>query len=60
MPVFQRVQKMFTDNLTTYPLGNLATGPVQHKLLLGYDHIRQIRPQGGAQNTARGSRIRSG
>jgi iron complex outermembrane receptor protein len=56
MQVFQRVQKTFTDNLTTYLVGNLATGPVQHKLLLGYDHIGQIRPQGGAQNTARGFR----
>jgi iron complex outermembrane receptor protein len=56
MQVFQRVQKTFTDNLTTYLAGNLATGPVQHKLLVGYDHIGQIRPPGGAQNTARGYR----
>jgi len=56
MQVFERLQKTYTDNLTTYLVGNLETGPVQHKILLGYDYIQQVRPPGGAQNTARGFR----
>ncbi len=36
----RRDVKSTTDNLTTYAVSELATGPVEHKLVAGFDFIR--------------------
>lgn len=56
MQVFDRLQKMYSDNVNMYTTWKSNPGNLQQTLLIGYDYIRQERPDGGAQNTARGYR----
>jgi len=47
MRISAREQKQVTDNLSTYFVVDGQTGPLEHKLLIGYDFIQNIRPVGG-------------
>ncbi|SHL95612.1 iron complex outermembrane recepter protein [Chryseobacterium carnipullorum] len=60
MQMVQRNQFWNTDNLNAYLVFNLNTGPVQHKILAGYDLISTHKYKGGAQNTARGYLLKDG
>ncbi len=54
MQMFQRKQQTFTDNVSAYFVKEQKTGPLAHKLLVGYDYVSSVKPLGAAQNTARG------
>lgn len=56
MQVFDRLQKLSSDNINAFLRYKLAHGGFSHTLLLGYDYIQQIRPVGSSQNVARGYR----
>lgn len=56
MQVFDRLQKLSSDNINGFFRQKVAHGIFTHTILLGYDHIQQIRPQGSSQNVARGYR----
>lgn len=48
MRISTREQQQTTDNVSTYFVWNAQTGPVAHKLLLGYDFIQSVSPVGSA------------
>lgn len=48
MRISAREQQQTTDNVSAYFVWSAQTGPVQHKLLFGYDYIQSKRPVGGA------------
>jgi iron complex outermembrane receptor protein len=56
MQVFDRLQKISSDNINGFFRQRIFHGIFKHTLLLGYDHIQQIRPEGSSQNVARGYR----
>lgn len=56
MQVFDRLQKLSSDNINAFFRYKLSHGSFSHTLLLGYDYIQQIRPPGSSQNVARGYR----
>jgi iron complex outermembrane receptor protein len=56
MQVFDRLQKIHSDNVNLFFRWKLESGAVKQTLLLGYDQIQQIRPVGSTQNVARGYR----
>lgn len=56
MQVFDRLQKLSSDNINLFFRWKVEHGPVKHTILLGYDNIQQTRPEGGSQNVARGYR----
>ncbi|WP_231426402.1 TonB-dependent receptor [Pedobacter sp. Leaf250] len=56
MQVFDRLQKISSDNINAFFRYKLKHGAFAHTLLLGYDFIQQIRPVGSTQNVARGYR----
>lgn len=60
MQVVIRDQFWSTDNLSSYFNIQAHTGPVEHKLLIGYDHISTHKYKGGGQNTARGYLLSNG
>lgn len=60
MQMVQRNQFWNTDNLNAYLVFHLKTGPVEHKILTGYDFISTHKYKGGAQNTARGYLLNNG
>lgn len=60
MQMVQRNQFWNTDNLNAYLVFNLKTGPIEHKILTGYDFISTHKYKGGAQNTARGYLLTNG
>ncbi|OLY94310.1 iron complex outermembrane recepter protein [Cnuella takakiae] len=60
MQFVQRRQFWNVDNLQAYFDFALATGPVQHKLLAGYDGSAWHKTKGGGQNAARGFLLRDG
>lgn len=60
MQMVQRDQFWNTDNLNTYLTFDVKTGPLQHKILAGYDYLSTHKHKGGAQNTARGYLLTNG
>jgi iron complex outermembrane receptor protein len=56
MRVFQRKRTFVNDNLSTFFTINLATGPLDHKIIVGYDYLQQELPLGGALFEAAGFR----
>lgn len=56
MQTIRRLRKVYSDNLTSYLIFDLKTGPLEHKLLAGYNYIQSITPQGASQQTAGGYR----
>lgn len=60
MQMVQRNQFWNTDNLNAYLVFNVKTGPIEHKILAGYDLISTHKHKGGAQNTARGYLLTNG
>jgi len=48
MRISAREQKQVTDNVTSYFVWNTQTGPLKHKILVGYDFIQNVRPVGSA------------
>lgn len=56
MQTIRRMRKNYNDNITLYFVADLQTGPIEHKLLLGYDYIQNISPLGGSNYNAVGYR----
>lgn len=56
MQVFDRIQRLSSDNINGFLRQKLEHGIFKHTILLGYDHVQQVRPQGSSQNVARGYR----
>lgn len=47
MRISAREQQFITDNVSNYFLYEGVTGQVEHKLLVGFDYLQQVRPVGG-------------
>lgn len=60
MQMVQRNQFWNTDNFNAYMVFNVKSGPLEHKILAGYDVISTHKYKGGAQNTARGYLLTNG
>lgn len=56
MRVFQRKRTFVNDNLSTFFTVNATTGPLEHKIVVGYDYLQQELPLGGALFEAAGFR----
>ncbi|HYH57465.1 MAG TPA: TonB-dependent receptor, partial [Anseongella sp.] len=56
MQTIRRMRKNYNDNITLYFVADLKSGPLEHKLLLGYDYILNISPVGGSNYNANGYR----
>ena len=56
MQVFDRLQKIYSDNINLFFRWKVETGAIKQTVLVGYDQIQQIRPVGSTQNVARGYR----
>ena len=56
MQVFNRKRRRFIDNLSAFVNYDLETGPVAHRLVLGYDYASETLPPGASQLTASGYR----
>jgi iron complex outermembrane receptor protein len=52
--VFDRDSREFNDNLSAYFTHNVHTGPLEHKIVAGYDYAQTKLPVGAAQLTASG------
>ncbi|WP_205509372.1 TonB-dependent receptor [Longitalea arenae] len=52
--VFDRRSKEFNDNISAYFTHNMYTGPLEHKIVAGYDYAQSKLPVGSAQLTASG------
>ncbi|MFC6099413.1 TonB-dependent receptor [Olivibacter domesticus] len=60
MQTIRRLRKNYIDNLTTYFNFNFNTGPLAHKLLVGYDYIQEVFPKGNSTYNANGFLSRDG
>lgn len=60
MRAVQRQQKWNTDNISAYFSINVNTGPINHKLVIGYDLMSTRKYRGGGDNTAQGYRLKDG
>ena len=56
MQIFQRKRKRYIDNFSGYFNYNEKTGPIEHKIVLGYDYGSEKMPVGASQLTASGYR----
>lgn len=56
MQVFQRERRRYIDNLSAFFNYRTHTGPLEHKLLAGYDYSQDQVPAGGSQLQASGYR----
>jgi len=56
MQTIRRKRKNYNDNITLYLVNDFSTGPLVHKLLVGYDYIQNVSPLGGSNYNARGYR----
>lgn len=45
MRTIRRKQRNYTDNLTLYGVYDVETGPLSHRILLGYDYIQSVFPK---------------
>ncbi|MEM9673698.1 MAG: TonB-dependent receptor [Bacteroidota bacterium] len=46
MRISAREGEQTSDNVTTYFVFDAETGPIEHKILVGYDFIQQVQPVG--------------
>lgn len=56
MQTIRRMRKNYSDNITLYFVADLESGPVTHKILVGYDYIQNVSPVGGSNYNANGYR----
>ena len=56
MSTIRRKRKNYNDNITLYFVNDFNTGPLTHKLLVGYDYIQNVSPVGGSNYNAGGYR----
>jgi len=56
MSTIRRKGKNYNDNVTLYFVSGFNTGPLTHKLLVGYDYIQNLSPVGGSSYNAGGYR----
>ncbi len=56
MQTIRRKRKNYNDNITLYFVSDFNTGPLTHKLLVGYDYIQNVSPVGGSNYNAQGYR----
>lgn len=56
MQIFQRKRKRYIDNFSGYFNYNAKTGPIEHKVVAGYDYGSEKMPVGASQLTASGYR----
>jgi len=56
MSTIRRKGKNYNDNVTLYFVSDFNTGPLTHKLLVGYDYIQNLSPVGGSSYNAGGYR----
>jgi iron complex outermembrane receptor protein len=56
MQVFARKRRRYIDNLSAFVNYDIETGPVTHRLVLGYDYGSETLPPGASQLTAAGYR----
>lgn len=54
MQTIRRLRKNYIDNLSSYFNFDFNTGPFEHKLLVGYDHIQETFPKGNSTYNASG------
>lgn len=54
MQTIRRLRKNYVDNVSTYFTASFKTGVLSHKLLVGYDHIAEIFPEGNSSYNASG------
>lgn len=54
MQTIHRVGKNYTDNLNLYLNTDFNTGPLEHKVVVGYDHISAVSPVGNSNYNASG------
>lgn len=54
MQTIRRMTRNYTDNLSAYFITDFKTGGLEHKLLLGYDHIGYRTPAGNSNYNASG------
>jgi iron complex outermembrane receptor protein len=54
MQAITRLFKTYTENLTSYFTFNAKTGPIKHKLLIGFDHIKNVFNDDNSTVRARG------
>ena len=54
MQTIRRMRRNYNDNLTFYFVSDLATGPLEHKVLVGYDYIQNQSPVGNSTYNASG------
>ncbi|QES88657.1 TonB-dependent siderophore receptor [Rhizosphaericola mali] len=54
MSTIRRQRKNYVDNLTAYFNFNFETGPFEHNILVGYDHIQEVFPLGNSTYNASG------
>jgi len=52
--VYDRNSREFSDNMSAYLTHNMNTGPLEHKIVVGYDYAQDKLPIGAAQLTASG------
>lgn len=56
MQTIRRKRKNYNDNLTLYLVNDFNSGPLTHKLLVGYDYIQNATPVGASNYNANGYR----
>ena len=54
MQTIRRMGRNYNDNLTFYFVSDVATGPLEHKVLVGYDYILNQSPVGNSTYNASG------
>lgn len=60
MQVITRQQQFIADNLSSYFVYQPTTGPLEHKIVAGFDYNEQRQPVGNAQSFARGYLLEGG
>lgn len=60
MQTIRRVTRNYTDNLNLYMASTIQTGPLEHKILFGYDLISYLSPVGNSNYNASGFRNAEG
>lgn len=54
MQTIRRQSRNYNDNITLYGVADLKTGPLEHKLLAGYDYLQNETPVGSSNYNASG------
>lgn len=54
MQTIRRLNRNYNDNITLYFVSDVATGPLEHKVLIGYDYNQNLAPVGNSTYNASG------